>query len=391
MGASWALTSRTAIALLAAVLVNAWLGIAHPLAHVPTLNLDTGEVASCVRAYNRDVANKPPNVPLIAFMGSSLMLAPVMQAEANYLGAPVSRMNHRRIAFLERELQDATVPPPQVACLAIGGEMVSDDYLLVKNVLDGKRRPQLIVLGLGPRDFQDNILPGLQSTETFKTLATAGDVMDFSTVPGFHPDADVFISKLSPLWTYRSDVRTYMLLRGKKLMEACLPWVVFDKYGETLELKPRRHGQFPEEVHGTPMVLPNTAMMHATPEATRLEYIRRYNPLNQALIDQQFNCLRRLFALCRQRHIDVCAVNMPLSRSNVALIPGSWYPVYLARLQTLCRAHGVRLVDMNAEPYGDDHCFADGVHLSAAESARFLSDLCHRISSSQTAESARRI
>jgi DltD protein len=374
-------TSKTAVALLVAVLVNVWLGVGHPLSRVPTANLDTGEVQRAITAFKREHSS-----PSIVFLGSSLVLAPMMQAEANFLGTPVERMNHRRSFFMEAQLSDLP-RKPSVFNLAIGGAMVSDAYLLVKNILKGEQQPDAIVFGIAPRDFQDNLLPGIQSTESFRVLAQPEDCWELlrKAPLSYVSTCELLLTQYIPLWKYRQDICAWAVLRGKKTMEACMPWVVFDKYGETLELKPRRHGQFPEEVKGTPRIFPNVAMNHTSREKTRDEYNTRYNPLNKALVDQEFAYFDELLALCKERGIKVMMINMPLSAANLALVPPGFYAYYKERLGPTCKAHDAKLVDMCNQTYSSDSLFADGVHLDTGVSRQFLEEVVREFQVSRVA------
>jgi hypothetical protein len=366
--------STAVVALVMAALLNVWLVTAHPLAKVPTANLDSGEVAHALTALDRDpdFSGTPRRAPRICLLGSSLVLAPALQAEANYLHVPIQRLNDRRSHYLEAQFNDSA-SKPNIFCLAIGGSMISDAYLLVKHVLTGNRQPDAIVFGVAPRDFQDNLCPAVQATETFKKLASPADVLDvFATQkPSFESGFDLLMSEFVPLWKYHTDIRTFALLRTKKTMEACMPWVVFDKYGETLELKPRRHGVYPEETHGTPMVLPHVAMNHTSVDATRDEYRQRYNPLNPQFIEQEFGYLNKLLSLCHQRNIRILVVNMPLSKDNLALLPSGFYQDYLQRLAQTCSQHQAELVNMCNADTTRNELFADGVHLDTDRSEEF--------------------
>ena len=83
-------------------------------------------------------------------LGSSLVTAPVMQAEAIYLNRPIERMFHRSPRFLESCLSGELACPVHVFCLAVGGEMVSDAYLVAKQILAKDDKPCAIVYGIGP-------------------------------------------------------------------------------------------------------------------------------------------------------------------------------------------------------------------------------------------------
>ncbi len=360
--------------------LNVWIAAAHPLSNWPTANLDTSEAARAVAAWHREKAT-----PEIVLLGSSLVVAPVMQAEANYLGNPIERMFNRRSTFLEKQVSDQK-RRPHVFCFAIGGEMVSDAYLLAKNVLQ-QRPPAAIIFGIAPRDVQDSLLPGIQSSETYKTTASLSDSISLlrSHELSFEQGGDLLLSQLVPLWNYRSDFRTYALLRAKKTITAMLPWVVLDRYDAYGNLGPRRIGQFPEEVKGVVLVRPGEAMPHANLEKTRHEYIARYNPLNFEAMDQQFEYLDKLLSLCRQRHINIVMVNMPLSQDNLALMPKGLYTYFWNRVRSECAANNVSLIDMCKAPLTRNDLYADGVHIDSGFSQQFLTDVLAKLRNSKLA------
>jgi hypothetical protein len=365
-------------------LFNGWVAISHPLSNAPTANLDTGEVHRAIEVFK-----KASDSPLVLFMGSSLVLASMMQSESNFLAQPIPRMVHRRNLFTEQLLSDFSTRP-NAYCMAIGGSMSSDDYLLLKNAVLPLHKPDALVIGVAPRDFQDNLMPSVPSTETFRSQANVFDAAEYLSHKE-HVESneaiDVGLSRLSAFYNYRTDLRDYMILRIKKTMQACMPWVAFYRFDEHGVLRASRKGQLPEEVKGTPMILPNIDMPHSPLAATEDNYRRRYLPINPTQVAQQFSYFERLLSLCRQRQIKVVVVNMPLSRSNLALVPDAFYAYYKLRVKQACQAYDVELVDMCIEPYTRDDMFADGVHLTSGVSQQFLRSLCSRLHSSQVAAS----
>jgi hypothetical protein len=374
------LISATVIAFAFLLVLDAWLGCAHPLRKIPTANLDRGEIFSAVSVYDRQ-----PSAPQLVMLGSSLVTAPVMQAEAIYLNKPVERMFHRNPQFLEHCLAHDFSYTPNVFCLAVGGEMVSDAYLVTKHILARPDKPCAIVYGIAPRDFQDNLMPGIQSSEAFHVLAGLDDLPPLLADSNIAWDskANIIFERVSSLWRYHADLKVYLTLRMKKLMEATMPWVVFDKYGDTLVLKPRKHGQFPEEALGTPSAYPNVAVEHTGAEAARFEYIKRYNPINESMVASESSYLDRLLSLCQEKNVPVLIVNMPISQFNKTLMPVAFYRDYLSRLSTVTKKYDAQLVDLDGAPWDSDSNFVDGVHLSPEVSCRFLQDLAEATAKSQ--------
>ena len=146
-------------------------------------------------------------------------------------------------------------------------------------------------------------MPGIESSEAFHVLAGLDDLPALFAANNFSLDrkAEHSLERISALWRYHADLKTYLTLRLKKTMEATMPWIVFDKYGDTLELKQRKHGQFPEEAYGTPSAYPHVAVEHTTATEARFEYIKRYNPLNKNMIAGEFGYLERLLDLAKRK------------------------------------------------------------------------------------------
>lgn len=364
------------VALLLVCAVDIWLGMTHPLTKAVTANLDRSETFSTARVYQQ--LKQAPDVVLL---GSSLMVAPVMQAEALFLDHPFPRFEHRQSTFISDLLSKKVGNNPSVFCFAVAGEAVSDAYLITKHVLVGEKKPKVIVYGIAPRDFQDNTCPGIDSTEAFNVLSDLSDVKEVaanSQFP-FERTANLVLARISSLWKYRNDIRAYATLRAKKTMERVLPWVVFDKYDQYGNLGPHKKGQYPEEAIGTIQAFPNIAMENSGDLKTIQQYIRRYRPENKQGVDQQFEHLNKLIELCQNNQIELLIVNMPLSKTNISLLADGFQQSYTTRLQKLCASRGIQLLDLS-NLYGGEENYTDTVHLKPEVSKEFLGTLVSEVS-----------
>ena len=365
------------LALLLFLAIEFWFAFSHPFAKIETINLDRSEAYCASASYLK--TNKPPYTVIL---GSSLVAAAVLQAEADFRQAPFARMLDRQSKFIENWFLKNKNVQANVYCLATGGEMVSDAYFIAKHNFKGPHTPKTVIYGVAPRDFQDNLLPSIDSSMAFKSLAQLEDLGPFLNRPGqsLEEKGDLILSRISSLWRYRNDSKTYFCLRSKKLIEKVLPFVVFDKYGETLELKPRKKGFFPEEAKGTLMSYPGIPLEHLSFEKTQQEYIRRYNPAKPKLIDSEFGYLEKLIALCQTKHIQLILVNMPLSQSNKDLMPKDLYINYNQRLHKVVTDNKLELIDLNDKQWSIESNYVDGVHLTPQASQSFLSCILERVS-----------
>lgn len=382
--------SLSILAVVAVIVVDLWLRVGHPLAKVPTVSIERGETYNAVNSYKSDLS-KNGGAPHVVLMGSSLMVAPVMQAESMHLNKPIERFFYRRATVFDDLLKQnlkcptaASTAGVQSYCLAIGGEMASDAYLIAKHVLTGEP-PVAIIYGIAPRDFQENLMSGIQTTQTYQALANVTDLpMLFEEQPmSWEKQADCVASSLWQLWRYRTDVRSFATLRTKKLLEALCPLIVWEKYGKDMQLRPQRRGQFPEEAIGTPRAVPGQPLDHSTAREVRDRYATSYNPVNEDMVKAQFDYFSQFLADMRKKNVSVLVVNMPLSKSNKSLLPGGFYDEYLQRAKAACAHNQTDFIDMNYGRWDDDGNFIDTVHLKPQLSKSFLSALARAASHSQ--------
>ena len=375
--------SQVALALLAVLALDIWIGTAHPMSKAVTPNLDRSETFSTACVY-RD-QEKAPDVVLL---GSSLMVAPVMQAEAVHLGRPFPRFIHRQSEFLSSALANSLGSNPSVFCFAVAGEAVSDAFLITKHVVAATKKPKVIVYGIAPRDFQDNTCPGVDATESFNVLADLSDVQKVSerNKLSFDRTANIALAKISSLWKYRSDIRLYATLRMKKTMERFLPWVMFEKYDNQGVLAARKKGQYPEEAIGTIQTFPNMPMENSGYTKTIQQYIRRYRPENPAAVDEQFSFLEQLMDTCDREGIKLLVLRRTLSQTILSLLPEGFYPRCFDRPSKICASKNVELVNLGTS-YKADESYTDTVHLKPDVSSEFLTTIAKVISSSRVASS----
>src|SRR5262249_35790349 len=95
----------------------------------------------------------------------------VFASDAFTLRRDLDCAEYRQASTLERELAKRTGCSVDSYNFAIGGEMVSDAYMIAHSLFAGKHRPRLIVMGVGPRDFMATTLSAASATEDFHFFA----------------------------------------------------------------------------------------------------------------------------------------------------------------------------------------------------------------------------
>ncbi len=394
-------------ACLAAVLVAAidvLVGVSHPLAAINTVNTDKAEPYNAVVAVKRAMQQDQNEQREVAsatagsasrpvlLLGSSLVVAPALQCEAIYTGKEFKRFHQRRLTSFENYLERSLVKEAGSStnanssfvrsyCLAMGGQMASDAFLVAKEVLPASSDATAgtsIVYGIAPRDFQDNLFPRIDASPIFRIFAKVADLPQlFQSEPTMTSvdRTSACGERLSSIYRYRTDWQNLFAIRAKRAIEKCLPFVVFDKYYDTLALKPQKKGLLPGEAIGTPIVVPNRAVDHADWQTTEAEYKRRYTPVQVSRAEAQFDYFEKLLRLCQERKVNLMVVNMPLSQDNMKALPKSFYKQYLSHAEQLCNQYGVEFVDLNQGQWTNNSNFVDSVHLKPENSAAFMHKL----------------
>jgi len=375
-------------------------GRSHPLASINTVNIDKAEPYNAVCAVKREIESDKTRHSIAAggthqviLLGSSLMVAPALQDQALFMGHEFKRFHERRLSSFEKYLGEAVqtqashVPAVRSYCLAMGGQMASDASLIARQIvpLASQAGPVSVIYGIAPRDFHDNLFPRIDSSPAFKIFAELNDLPQlFRSEPSMNAvdQSSATFERLSSLYRYRSDWQKLAEIRGKRIIEKCLPEVVFDKYYDTAVLKPQKKGLLAGEAIGTPSVVPGAALDHNDWLKTEAEYRRRYIPLNQQKTEAQFAYLDKLIQYCQSERVNLMVVNMPLSEDNLKLLPPQSYSNYLANAKKLCRLAGVEFVDLNCAPWTANSNFVDSVHLAPERSKAFMQKLASIIAGS---------
>lgn len=341
---------------------DACYSLARPQGKEDKFQLDQSDVLNVLKAYREE-----PKAPDLALLGSSLIEVPNIEAAAIAAKKPVDRLTHHRCDYLEKSLTGKIGYEPSVVSLAVGGEMVSDAYLLTKRLLVGERAPRAIIYGIGPRDFQDNLMPGVDSSDTFKLLSSLDDVPDLLASHQLTPENKLTLTleNLSGFWGNRTQLAS---LTNQSVEKAIVP--LFPDMKRSLSDAPKKTDV---RTFIAGMIAPGQAVWHPDDEYMLQNYLQRYNPISSAQIDTQLGYFTRLLQLCKLRKIPIMIANMPLGEINRKVMAPGFYEKYLADTQKICKEQDVPYVDLNVAPLASKENFLDTVHLNPTGSAIMFS------------------
>jgi hypothetical protein len=299
---------------------------------------------------------------------------PVSRQDADYLGHEFDYVRHHRSVYLEECLKKRFPGSKNLSCFnfALPGDLVSDDYMVVRGLFHGQHRPRYVMLGISLRDFIDNAVNCPGTTPPFRYLKRFTDIDDLVdlAMPRYWQRIDYHIGKFFYLWDKKLDLQVLLDHASKQILTPVLKSISLPSLLNDLDY--RRH--VPSDLHseveeGMAIVKPRLPYSF---DLNFADYRRRCGSANDGMFRIQTTFLRKLVDLCNQGHIQLIIVNMPLTKENVAIMPNGCYEHYLAVAQSIAKAGGVKFLDLNADQnflHGD---FYDTAHMNSAGGKKLL-------------------
>jgi len=311
--------------------------------------------------------NGPP--PDVVICGSSLVVATVDETDATYLKHVVDQILHWRCEYLEHCLQQRTGQPVHTADLAMGGQMVSDVYSLAKVMLQGRYKPKMIVWGIAPRDFVDATFNNPNSSETVRYMTKVAGREMFDTGHSFWDRVERSFDKA--FWTYGNrDQVVFLQHRLLKAMLHSLGWKNLEENNLPQPLRQYVTENLPED-EGIDHwgVVPYYKGLPFSDN--RGEYHTRYNPFKPSIYQFQLRYFDKMLAFCRDNHIQLMLVNMPLMQANMALMPAGMYERYSQDTSRIAQKYGITVLDLNKPGLFPDQDYRDSVHMNGLGGQKF--------------------
>jgi hypothetical protein len=320
-----------------------------------------------------DDFRKQPQAPDVVLLGSSLMLEALNGGDATYLHKPQNVSLHHKSVCLQDNLKRSTNSQIRTFSFAIAGQMASDAYVISSTLLSGKSKPTTIIYGIAPRDFMDNMLTNVTTTETFRYLSRVGDLSNIATSarPSLWEATESALGKVSFLYQHKTDL-AYLQQCGIKSFLKIFAHGDLEDYRVPFELRKIAMKEMPEEIASNEtLVCP-----YGDPPVPYLdnlnEYRQRYAHLNKQMFADQVSFLERLLKYGRAQKINVVLVNMPLTADNVATMPPGFYQNYLSTISKLASTYDSKLIDLNQQGMFNRGYFADSAHLNGLGGIRFF-------------------
>jgi hypothetical protein len=331
-----------------------------------------------------------PKTPDVVFLGSSLMLVPLDGVDADYTGKTIDGAAHHRSLFFEDHFKKYSGKEINSFNFALPGEMPSDAYLITRFLLEGKNAPKVLVYGVGPRDFMDNLLPSPSATDPFQYLSRFGDWSDHAKliVPDLQERFNFELSRL--IYTYGQ--RSQLALDANRIATAVMDRICPKPPSKMtdVEVYALRRSIMPD--YRPFEVAPNTCLFRPTTEATRpkfldniAEYQKRYKTLKTETFNGQMSFLSDILAIAQKRNIHVMLYAMPITDINRSLLSDASWQLYRKRLRSIATTSGASFFDMQESGAFKFADFQDTVHLHSGGGAKLLDLMAQTMASDATA------
>jgi hypothetical protein len=379
----FSLVKSTALfGLVMAVSVNLTLSVLQPSSKVDPKKLPSEHTWIWWRTQEFLAQKSPPPVVLL---GSSLMMIPVAMQDAEFLNKPLDASKHWQSDYMQARLSEQLSNLPEAnspACFnfAMPGAAISDDYMIVRTLLQGAHKPKVIVLGITLRDFVDSHLSCAAATDVFKYLSR------------FQPVDDLVALSMPQIWQ-RMD---YALDKGFWLVGSRLDLQV--KLAELVkdQIKPAGLNLIPHDESTNTTNIANNLKAVVEPgmfilkpgdsttyEDNTQEYRARFKAVSAAIFANQEKFLQRLCLLANSQGVPVILTNMPLTQENMSLMPSGSYDSYLATVKDVSARYHLTFVNLN-----DGHTFVksdfkDTAHMNAHGGQKLIDILTQKIAVNQ--------
>lgn len=307
--------------------------------------------------------------PDVVLMGSSFMMHPLALRDADYLKKDFDYVHHHYSTYLEDLLkQNLGVQKAQCFNFAMPGGMISDHYMITRALLSGDKKPRVIVIGCGLRDFMDKHVSCPAATRPFKYLQRYTEIDDLVGIamPQIWQQIDYWQGKGIYLWGKKLDFQVVACDWTRKFFNPAIEKFCVKSPLNDIDMTRNAPSNMRMEAEeGLYIVKSNPP--YKFDDNTR-EYQSRYGNGNDKLMENQKLWLDKLLQLAHEQNTKVLLVNMPQTQMNMQLMPPGSYDKFRAAIQEASQKWNVQLVDLNGGTgFGDKFDkldFSDTAHMN---------------------------
>ncbi len=315
-----------------------------------------------------------PKAPDVVLMGSSLVNSACWAADALTTKSPIDCALHHRVVTLEKQLKEkAFVKDPTVLNVSVQGAGACDYYMMTRGLMEGARKPKVLVLGIAPRDFIDNKIHNLGDTEPF---------MFYQRYVNF--DDDVARAYTNPFAKLLGEIEWKIGRLPLRRLHAAVAGL-FCERDSISKTRAQSESQLRTALSSSvSRVFPGDIVVPATLtegcfDNTR-EYSSRYKNPHPKHFENQLFFFEETLKRMNAQNIKVLVVDMPTMLRNRAMLPASFWINYTQQMKNVCARQNAQYLFLSASPDFVKKDFVDTVHLNFRGGTKLLNIIAEEIS-----------
>lgn len=378
--------------------INLVSGFIRPLKPLSPAELPFKATWECQRA-KRFLADAQGQAPQTVLFGSSLMMIPTTCAEADYKKAMIDPVVDPYSSCLASLLIDQDSKKQRAFNYALPGAMVSDHYFIERALFSQTCKPERVVLGITLRDFIDCGVDTPTATPAYIHYRNylSEEALDAVLQKNLNlwQKRNYFAERYLYLWGRHNEIQKLATKPLQATYDELVSRLGINTKAENLLTAakdsttggetPQKSGDKVDAIMAAQEVKPGNFVilpeMKLPWQDNTREYKRRFAHKNEAIFKAERAFLDDLLAYNSSLGIETTIVNMPLTESNMKLMPKGSYDEYKAMLATL-RNRGVNVLDLNDSSF-DLSCFRDTVHMNGRGGAKLLAAIATHINTNQ--------
>jgi hypothetical protein len=256
--------------------------------------------------------------------------------------------------------------------------MASDQYLILRQYLASGKKPKLILLFSGPKDFIDNQRKDVTTTATYTLLADyptrVADIVQNNVLfaPAFQSLTDTALKAVCTYYNARSDYREYLTDAAAKLtghpktvapQSAPVPKKEEIKFANRTDIKP----EFESKNERKDLVL----------------FRHIYLPTDPQQVAIQSRFMDKIVALAVKNDIPIAITFMPLTPEHTNVLGAQGFAQYKNTVRTIADKWNVPCFDPVEQLTLSPEDFEDSAHMNSAGGKKFFACLADDLLSSK--------
>ncbi len=327
--------------------------------------------------------------PPVVMFGSSLIGSATFSADTLTVKNFRDCVLDRRAATLEKDLKGHLGAPTEVFNASIPGSMASDAFLISSALFRPDNKPQMVIIGVNPRDFIDNTVTAPADTEPFQFFSRYVGLGNLAKVAFGDPFAYLD-------WTFHQYVPLKRM--NAKLAEIAsqisrIGQKSNDEHPRTLVSHLNVKRDILQVFMGGGIDIRKGEWLIPYPmpygfQDNMPEYMRRYKNSKPALYPAEKRFFNAFLAKLKDQNIKVLVVNMPATFPNRSLLPDSFWHEFRNYLSSSCTKYGADYMDLSDDFRFIVTDYLDTVHLNSAGGTRLFNIIAAKIAASPALSAA---